>query len=347
MEKVTDTNKRISRRDVAKAAGVSLTTVTHALAGTPGARVNNETRKLVKRVAAELGYKPSFIGRALSVGKTYTVGLLLPRFGVLRYGFYQDICMGLSEAMKPDDYNMLLLFRDDDFSYMKVIEQGRVDAFVIIQSDFGNSHIERVSASGIPTVVVNKWVDTEKYPNLACVCSDNKKFVCDFLDDFQSLGCKSVLAIHDYLACDTNSRMQRFFTEELETRAASGLTGATVIPLKEEECRRQFLNFFRSGQRWDGIFTDSAFLGDLLAGIASECGLQAGKDFILITTCTDKNFPGRKKLEYSFYYQQGELIGRESWKLLTSMLCGGAALGKKTIFIPYEKRFINKVSERG
>lgn len=339
MEKVTDTNKRISRRDVAKAAGVSLTTVTHALAGTPGARVNDQTRKLVKRVASELGYKPSFIGRALSVGKTYTVGLLLPRLGALRYGFYQDICMGLSEAMKPDDYNMLLLFRDDEASYMKVIEQGRVDAFVIIQSDLDNSHIDRVAASGIPTVVVNKWVDTGKYSNLACVCSDNKKFVSDFLDDFQSLGCKSVLVLHDYLDCDTNSWMQRFFTEELEKRASSGLTGASVIPIKENR-KQHFINLFSSGQHWDGIFIDNSWHGDFLIEASRECGLVPGKDYFLITTATKKDDFTATKLEFSFYYQHGELMGEEAWKTLSGMMKASGM--EKAKFIPYSRQLVNK-----
>jgi len=339
VQRVTDTNKRISRRDVAKAAGVSLTTVTHALSETPGTRVNQDTRRLVKRIATELGYRPSFVGKALSVGKTYTVGLLLPKFGSLRYGFYQDICMGLSEAMKFDDYNMLLLFREEDFSYMKVIDQGKVDAFIIIQSDFDTSHIDRVVSSGIPTVVINKWVDTEKFSNLACVCSDNKKFVKDFLDDFQSMRCKNVLAIHDYLGSDTNSWMYRFFNEELEKRAASGLTGASIIPAKENR-KQQFLNLLRSGQRWDGIFIDCSSDGSILIDAASECGIDAGKDFTLISTSTEAYSFTLQRREYRFYSQQGQLMGRDAWKLLSFLMYGD--IQNKTIFVPYEKCSVNK-----
>lgn len=330
--------RKVSRKDVAKAAGVSQTTVTHALAGTPGTRVKKETVELVKRIAAEMDYRPNFIGHALRTGRNCIVGVLQPEPSSMLYSYYQDIYMGLSEAMEPDDYNILMLFRKKDFSYMRVIEQGRVDAMIVIQSDLDNSHIDRVVASGIPTVVINKLIDPEKFPNLACVCPDHNKFMYDVVEDFKSAGCKSILAIHNYVRDDANANMYSAFNEALKKNVPAGISGATVMP-DWPNFKTQCINIFKSGQRWDGIFIDDSPRGNVIIEAASECGLDVGKDFVLITTNTDKNRSTLKHLEYSFYFQQGQLMGHEAWKLLSSMLDGHINSG--AVFVPYGRRLVN------
>ncbi len=63
-------------RDVAKAAGVSVTTVSHALSGK--GRVDPETRALVARVVRELGYRANRHAQGLRLGRSGAIALLLP-----------------------------------------------------------------------------------------------------------------------------------------------------------------------------------------------------------------------------------------------------------------------------
>lgn len=69
--------RRPTVADVARTAGVSRTTVSHALSGK--GRVDPRTRSLVQQVAADLGYVPSRTARNLALGQSDTVGLLLPQ----------------------------------------------------------------------------------------------------------------------------------------------------------------------------------------------------------------------------------------------------------------------------
>jgi DNA-binding LacI/PurR family transcriptional regulator len=55
-------------KDVAKVAGVSITTVSHALSGK--GRLPDRTRERVRAIAAELGYTPHPIARSLARGRT-------------------------------------------------------------------------------------------------------------------------------------------------------------------------------------------------------------------------------------------------------------------------------------
>jgi len=87
--------------DVARAAGVSRTTVSHALSGK--GRVDARTRSRVQQVAAELGYVPSRTARNLALGRSDTVGLLLPQVAhlpldeLLRSDWYGRMAVSASQ----------------------------------------------------------------------------------------------------------------------------------------------------------------------------------------------------------------------------------------------------------
>ena len=212
-------NQRTTRKDIARAAGVSLTTVTHALNAPPGARVNPKTRQRVQRIAREMGYRPNFVGRALVTGKTYTIGVLQPSHSSMFSAFYQEMLVGMVRAMEPHDYHPLILFRDRDHHYMKVISQGRVDGMVVLQSDLHTSYITQVLESNLPAVVMNKEINVQPCPLAGCVHSDHLGVMREIMDEFVSLGCHSILEINDHRNCDANRLMFEGFVRAGEALA--------------------------------------------------------------------------------------------------------------------------------
>lgn len=68
--------RRVGIRDVAAAARVSVTTVSHVLNDTPHAHVRGETRERVIAAAEDLGYRPSRLARGLRTRRTQTLGLV-------------------------------------------------------------------------------------------------------------------------------------------------------------------------------------------------------------------------------------------------------------------------------
>jgi len=68
--------RRIGIREVAKEAGVSLTTVSHVLNDNPNARIHPDTRARVKEVAGRLNYQPNPMARGLRTRSTGMIGLL-------------------------------------------------------------------------------------------------------------------------------------------------------------------------------------------------------------------------------------------------------------------------------
>ena len=68
--------KTIGIRDVAREAGVSVTTVSHILNNKESARASDETRERVRATAARLGYGPNRMARSLRMQRSEMIGLL-------------------------------------------------------------------------------------------------------------------------------------------------------------------------------------------------------------------------------------------------------------------------------
>lgn len=70
-------NKKVTIRDVAKKAGVSVTTVSQILNG-KGQRFSKQTREHVLKLRDQLNYVPDFNARNLILHSSKTIGVLVP-----------------------------------------------------------------------------------------------------------------------------------------------------------------------------------------------------------------------------------------------------------------------------
>lgn len=126
--------KRVTIRDVARDAGVSLTTVSHAL--NDRGVVDPETRARVKAIATRLGYRPSARARGLQSGRSNSIAIVssMPfavSGGASRLGFMMEIAAiaaeaamqrGLALVLVPPSETVPLLLQDLDIDGAIVIE---------------------------------------------------------------------------------------------------------------------------------------------------------------------------------------------------------------------------------
>src|SRR5687767_4877482 len=101
-------------RDVAREAGVSIATVSYVLNGK--GRVGEDTRRRVLEVAGRLEFRIDARGRALRVGHSQTVGLLLPPVApeggprsFTAISFYSEFTAGAAEAAFERSHALILL----------------------------------------------------------------------------------------------------------------------------------------------------------------------------------------------------------------------------------------------
>ena len=103
--------ERIGIKEVAAAAGVSITTVSHALNGK--GRLPAETRERVRDVAEALGYVPSATARSLARGRTGILALTVARaatmpFSLADFDYFAQLMNGASTAALERGYALVL-----------------------------------------------------------------------------------------------------------------------------------------------------------------------------------------------------------------------------------------------
>lgn len=91
----------VTVRSVARAAGVSIATVSRVMAGS--AVVSEERTQRVLQVARDLGYRPDPIARSLATGTSRRVAVIVPN---LSNPYFYDIIRGIGRASTADGYTM-------------------------------------------------------------------------------------------------------------------------------------------------------------------------------------------------------------------------------------------------
>lgn len=123
------TSKPISIADVAARAGVSKTTVSHALSGRR--RVSSRVAQDVRRAVADLGYVPKHYAAALRSGVTKTLGLLVPDIG--NY-FFAQLARGVEEEAERAGYSLILSTSEHqterEARYLRLLRAGLIDGLI-------------------------------------------------------------------------------------------------------------------------------------------------------------------------------------------------------------------------
>jgi LacI family transcriptional regulator len=157
--------RRIGIKDVAAAAGVSATTVSHILNGVEGKRASAETRQRVLRIAEELGYSPNGLARSLRTQRTQTIGFISDEITTTPNA--SRIILGAQEAAAA--HGMLLLLvntgRDDELERrsIEMLLQRQVDG-VLYAAMFHRVVRLPESLSSTPTVLLDARCDDPTIP---------------------------------------------------------------------------------------------------------------------------------------------------------------------------------------
>ncbi|NDR59331.1 substrate-binding domain-containing protein [Aliiruegeria sabulilitoris] len=158
-----------SIKDVAKTAGVSVSTVSHVVNKTR--YVAPHTRAAVEKAVAEHAYQPSFLARALKSKRTRTLGMLVTSS---TNPFFAEIISGVEEGCFQAGYSLILCNSGDQpgrqLTYLQTLMQKRIDALVVMtvnrDEDF-QAELDRLSS--LPRAML----DSEPMPNVCAIGDDS------------------------------------------------------------------------------------------------------------------------------------------------------------------------------
>ncbi|MFH1406717.1 MAG: LacI family DNA-binding transcriptional regulator [Candidatus Omnitrophota bacterium] len=194
--------------DVAKLAGVSITTVSRVLNNVPTVKEYN--KKNVLAAIKQLGYKPNIVARRLaSKHRQNTVGLLIPPFEEMFGSFFvSEVLKGINEASSKLGYDLLLYIAQDkqgmELLRGDIMNPSFISGILFADLDGNAKLLDTLAAEGIPFVVMNNYFETIP---ISCIGIDNKKAVIEVVDYLVKLGHKRIATITGNL--ETQSARKR------------------------------------------------------------------------------------------------------------------------------------------
>ncbi|MGC5170577.1 LacI family DNA-binding transcriptional regulator [Microbacterium sp. DT81.1] len=139
--------------EVAKAAGVSISTVSYALSGKRP--VSLATRRRIERAVLELDYRPNAGARMLAGSRTHIFALTEPFRADTHAPTHMAFVLATSIAARTHDYDILLLTDEQAIAGMRrVASSGLVDGVIVLDVAPDDARVELARHLSIPSVFI-------------------------------------------------------------------------------------------------------------------------------------------------------------------------------------------------
>ncbi len=156
--------------DIARAMGVSQTTVANALKGK--GNLSAATRERILQYAKEVGYRPNALARSLTQRKTFTIGFILP---TIANPFYPEIAEEIERIAGQHNYQVLLCNTHCDAKlgrlHLDRLESRWVDGIIVMGISMDVADIQDHFTQGLPTVLCD-WQENESPQGIPQVSID-------------------------------------------------------------------------------------------------------------------------------------------------------------------------------
>jgi len=145
--------------DIAKAAGVSIATVSKVINGT--GRISTDTRERITEIMQELDYQPSVVASALTGKSTFTIGLLIPD---LANPFFAEIARSVEDRGHELGFNLVMCSTDNnskkEAGYITLLRQKRVDGIIIATGTSIEGLLSGLADYNIPLALISRDIPT-------------------------------------------------------------------------------------------------------------------------------------------------------------------------------------------
>ncbi|MFG1464714.1 LacI family DNA-binding transcriptional regulator [Xanthobacter sp. DSM 24535] len=147
---------RVTLADVARVAGVDMSTASRVLRGEATQRVREETRARILKVAEEMQYLANPLARGLRTARTYTLGILVPQ---LDNPVFASAIRGAELAAADLGYSLLISHREPGAAastIAKLSQMNRVDGLLVASLDDDAVLRTDLKAAQVPYVLLNR-----------------------------------------------------------------------------------------------------------------------------------------------------------------------------------------------
>ncbi|WP_458757037.1 LacI family DNA-binding transcriptional regulator [Afipia sp. TerB] len=170
--------------DVARMAGVDISTASRVLRGESNQRIRAETRERILESARQLDYSPNTLAQGLRTSRSRTLGLIVPQ---LDNPVFAAAIHGAEKSAAKRGYSLLIAHRESgatDAVYQRLSHGNRVDGLLVASLDDDNLLRDELESTHIPFVLLNRQLPGSPY----CVVLDSRAAAAIAVDHLASMG---------------------------------------------------------------------------------------------------------------------------------------------------------------
>jgi LacI family transcriptional regulator len=253
--------KKTSIKDIAKALGISITTVSFILNGKAREkRISEELTKKVEAYIQQIGYKPSHLAQSLRLGKSKVIVFMVED---ISNNFFASIARLIEEKAYKNGYKIIYCSTDNQPEKAKELiatfKMRNVDGFIITPTPDLERTILELLDEGLAVVLFDRWI-----PEIDCsyVVVENEISAFEATKHLiQQGGCKNI----GFITVESNQtqmleRLKGFLKAVEGSDVEHTIFKVKFHAIAEQEASKSILEFFKSHDKLDGIFFSTNYL---------------------------------------------------------------------------------------
>lgn len=254
-------NRRVTLKDIAKAAGVHTSTVSRALDPNSTTSLTEEVAGRIRHLAKEMGYRPNRMAAGLRTNRSMSVGVMIPDISNMLFG---PIVRGISAALDRAGYTIIIVNTDNlpklEAQMIGVLVERGVDGIISVATITDGLALPDITGRDLPFITLNRRVETLPTPY---VINDDAQGIRQILHHLKGLGHRRIAHIAG--PQDTSTGILRLDTMRdecarlgLDFGPASWIESTGYVEVEGKRCTHALLD---AGQP----FTALVCANDLLA----------------------------------------------------------------------------------
>lgn len=275
--------QRLQMSDIARLAGVSVSTVSRALAG--GKPVKEDTQRRIQDLARSLGYSINIGAQRLRLGENRTVAVVIPYNSVNHQSvtdpFFLSILGSLADALEERRRDLLLSRVDEDDlqSVERIYRAGRAGGLIIVGQWHRHDDLNAMAVRGVPFVVWGAQLGNQLY---CTVGSNNEAGGYQATSHLLQSGRRRVLFLGDTALPEVAQRYAGY----LRAHEHAGLKADPQLlckaPFLPEAGRAAVERAVTSGGSFDALFAASDVLAINAISELSRNGYRVPDDVAVV-----------------------------------------------------------------
>jgi LacI family transcriptional regulator/LacI family repressor for deo operon, udp, cdd, tsx, nupC, and nupG len=269
----------VTIEDIARAAGVSHTTVSRALRDNP--LISLDVREQIQRLSREMGYIPNGVAQSLQTRRSNTIGLVVTS---IADPFNGDVVRGVEEVARTANLSVFLSAAHNDpeqeLAVIETFHRRRVDGILVASSRIGSSHAAQLARLNVPTVLINSQAESPQ-ALLHSVAVDDYAGARLAVDHLLGLGHRAIGYLGSQSRPRSNARRLEAYRDALADSGTRphpdwiALAAADEARQEDDVAAGQALlaSLLQAGVTAVFCYNDSIAIGALLACRANDVGV--------------------------------------------------------------------------